>query len=273
MRLLLLQREIMHIALGIEYDGAGFHGWQIQASVRTAQETLEQALSVVANHPVRVYCAGRTDTGVHATGQVVHFETDAVRSMRSWVFGTNVNMPHDLNVLWAKEMPDAFHARFSATGRHYRYVILNRMSRSALQRDRMVWCHYPLNEALMHQAGQYLVGTHDFSSYRALGCQAKSPVKTVHALQVTRQDEFVTITIHADAFLHHMVRNIAGVLMAVGREEHPPIWAQQILAYKDRARGGVTARPQGLYLTKVDYPDEFAIPLDEPFPTSLIGSQ
>ncbi|MCF6283157.1 MAG: tRNA pseudouridine(38-40) synthase TruA [Candidatus Polarisedimenticolaceae bacterium] len=263
----------MRIALGIEYDGAGFHGWQIQQAVRTVQETLELALSRVANHPVRVHCAGRTDTGVHATGQVVHFETDAVRSMRSWLFGTNVNMPHDVSVVWAKEMPGEFHARFSAVGRHYRYVILNRASRSALQRDRMVWCHYPLDERLMHEAGQYLVGTHDFSSYRALGCQAKSPVKTIHRLQVSRQDERVTIDIHANAFLHHMVRNVAGVLMTIGRAEQPSVWAQQVLCYKDRARGGVTARPQGLYLTKVDYPEAFDMPLEEPFPTTLIESQ
>lgn len=263
----------MRIALGVEYDGSSFHGWQIQDGVRTVQESLEQALGKVANHPVRVHCAGRTDTGVHATGQVVHFESDAVRSMRAWVFGGNVNMPHDVNILWAKAMSNDFHARFSAVGRHYRYVILNRMSRSALQRDRMVWCHYPLEERLMHEAGQHLVGTHDFSSYRALGCQAKSPIKTVHKLRVTRQDDQVSIEIHAHAFLHHMVRNIAGVLMTIGRKEQSPVWAKEVLSFRDRALGGVTARPQGLYLTKVDYPDEFEVPTDEAFPTPLIESR
>lgn len=261
----------MRIALGVEYDGSGFHGWQIQNGVRTVQAHVEQALSKVANHPVRIHCAGRTDTGVHATGQVVHFETHAVRNMRSWLFGTNVNMPHDINIIWAKEMPDEFHARFSAIGRHYRYVILNRISRSAIQRNRMVWCHYPLNEALMHEAGQHLVGTHDFSSYRALGCQAKSPIKTVHKLQVTRQGDQVTIEIHANAFLHHMVRNIAGVLMTIGRAEQPPAWAEAVLSYKNRALGGITARPQGLYLTNVDYPMAFEIPTNEAFPPSLLG--
>lgn len=256
----------MRIALGVEYDGSNFHGWQIQDGVRTVQACLEQALSTVADHPVRVHCAGRTDAGVHATGQVVHFETDAVRTMRSWVFGSNANMPHDINLLWAKEIPDGFHARFSAIGRHYRYEIINRMTRSALQRDHMVWYHYPLDEKLMQEAGQYLVGRHDFSSYRALGCQAKSPVKTVHELQVVRQGDRVAIEIHANAFLHHMVRNIAGVLMTIGRGQQPPVWAQKVLSYKDRTLGGVTAKPQGLYLTQVDYPVEFELPAEEAFP-------
>jgi tRNA pseudouridine38-40 synthase len=249
----------MRVALGVEYDGSGFHGWQYQGDVRSVQELLEQAVSKVADHRVGVHCAGRTDTGVHATGQVVHFETPAKRSARSWVLGCNVNLPDDVSVSWAREMPEAFHARFSAVGRHYRYLILNRSFRSALWRNRAVWVHHPLDEQAMHRAGQSLVGTHDFSSYRALGCQAKHPVRTIHRLSVRREGELVSIDIHANAFLHHMVRNIAGVLMAIGKQEQPESWAETVLGYQDRTLGGVTAPPQGLYLTQVDYPVAFGL--------------
>lgn len=247
----------MRVALGVEYDGTAFHGWQYQGDVRSVQESLQIALSKVANHEVTVHCAGRTDTGVHATGQVVHFETPAVRSERSWILGCNVNLPHDISIGWAREVPDSFHARFSAVGRHYRYLILNRAYRSALWRDRAVWVHHSLDAEAMHEAAQRLIGTHDFSSYRALGCQAKHPVRTIHSLQVSRQGEMVTIDIHANAFLHHMVRNIAGVLIAIGKGEQSVSWAEEVLALRDRTLGGVTAPPQGLCLTKVDYPDEY----------------
>jgi tRNA pseudouridine38-40 synthase len=250
----------MKIALGVEYDGTDFHGWQFQGDVRSVQECLEKALSKVADHPLTVHCAGRTDTGVHATGQVVHFETEAVRSPRSWVLGCNVNLPNDISVLWAQEMPEDFHARFSAVGRHYRYRILNRATRSALWRERATWMHHALDERRMQQAAQYLVGTHDFSSYRALACQAKHPVRTVHSLSVRRQHEMVVIDIHANAFLHHMVRNIAGVLMAIGKGDQEVTWTAEILALRDRTQGGVTAPPQGLCLTKVDYPQNYLIP-------------
>ncbi|MES9833174.1 MAG: tRNA pseudouridine(38-40) synthase TruA [Candidatus Thiodiazotropha sp. DIVDIV] len=249
----------MRVALGIEYDGTAFHGWQYQGDVRSVQESLQTALSKVADHEVTVHCAGRTDTGVHATGQVVHFETSAVRSERSWILGSNVNLPADVSVSWAQEMPKTFHARFSAVGRHYRYLILNRPYRSALWRNRAVWMHQSLDEVVMHKAAQHLVGTHDFSSYRAIGCQAKHPVRTVHRLTVSRQGEMVSIDIHANAFLHHMVRNIAGVLVAIGKGEQPESWAAEVLALRDRTLGGVTASPQGLCLTKVDYPDEFKL--------------
>jgi tRNA pseudouridine38-40 synthase len=250
----------MKIALGVEYDGSAFHGWQYQGDVRCVQETLEQALSSVADHPLKVHCAGRTDTGVHASGQVVHFETEAVRRERSWILGTNSNLPDDVSVVWAKTVPESFHARFSAVARRYRYLIVNRPFRSALWRNRATWIHPPLDAQRMQRAAQGLVGTHDFSSYRALACQAKHPVRTVYSLQVNRQGDLIIIEVHANAFLHHMVRNIAGVLIAIGKGEQPESWAAQVLEYRDRTLGGVTAPPQGLCLTGVDYPPQFSLP-------------
>jgi tRNA pseudouridine38-40 synthase len=249
----------MKIALGVEYDGSEFHGWQYQGDVRSVQECLERAIGRVADHPVTLHCAGRTDTGVHATGQVVHFETHASRAARSWIMGTNVNLPADVCVNWARPMPDDFHARFSAIGRHYQYKILNRPTRSAIWRQRATWIHQPLDERAMQQAAQCLVGTHDFSSYRALACQAKHAVRTVHRLQINRQGELLTIEVHANGFLHHMVRNIAGVLITIGKGEQPESWAEQILALRDRTKGGITAPPQGLYLSRVDYPAEYQL--------------
>lgn len=249
----------MKIALGVEYDGTDFHGWQFQGDVRSVQECLQAALSKVADHPVTVHCAGRTDAGVHAIGQVVHFETEAIRSSRSWVLGSNVNLPDDVSVSWARETAEDFHARFCAIGRHYRYQILNRGARSALWRGRATWIHHSLDEVAMHRAAQYLVGTHDFTSYRALACQAKHPVRTIHRLDVSRQGEMITIEVHANAFLHHMVRNIAGVLIAIGKGEQDESWSREILDLRDRTKGGVTAPPQGLCLTRVDYPEKYVL--------------
>ena len=250
----------MRIALGVEYDGSLFHGWQAQKhGVRTVQGVLEQALAQVANHPLRVVCAGRTDTGVHGVGQVVHFDSPSIRTPRNWVLGANVNMPPDVSVTWAQFVPDDFHARFSATGRHYRYLILNRATRSALMARRATWIHKPLDAGLMHAAGQSLLGRHDFSSYRALQCQAKSPVRTLRELRVTRQGERIELRVAADAFLHHMIRNIAGVLIAIGSGERPVGWAQEVLGLRDRTLGGVTAPPDGLYFERVEYPAEFGL--------------
>lgn len=252
----------MRIAAGLEYDGAGFCGWQHQTGVRTVQDCVEQAFSVVADHPVRAVCAGRTDTGVHATGQVIHLESTAQRSERSWVLGANSNLPDDVSVNWVRAVPDNFHARFSARDRRYRYVILNRWVRSAVLRARTTWFHKPLDERRMQEGAAFLVGEHDFSSFRALACQSKSPVRHVRELRVGRRGEFVWIDVVANAFLHHMVRNIAGVLMAIGVGDRPPEWARQLLEARDRTVGGVTAPPQGLYLVQVGYAQEFQLPTD-----------
>lgn len=250
----------MRIALGVEYDGTRFYGWQIQPGTRTVQECIEQALSKVANHPVRVITAGRTDTGVHALGQVIHFDTEAVRENHSWVFGANANLPDDCGLTWARPVVDDFSARFSATARHYRYVIFNRAVRPGAFGTKVSWCYRPLTVEWMQAAAHHLVGEHDFSSYRALSCQAKQPVRTVHRLEVVRQGERVVIDIVANAFLQHMVRNIAGVLMTIGAGERPPEWAREVLDARDRTLGGVTATPHGLTLMAVDYPARFDLP-------------
>lgn len=261
----------MRIAVGIEYNGARFHGWQLQAGVPSVQEAVEHALSQVADHAVRVHCAGRTDAGVHARCQVAHFETGAVREPRSWVLGTNVHLPVDVALLWARGVRDDFHARFSATARSYRYLILNRATRPALEAGRATWVHHALDAARMHEAGQALLGTHDFSSFRALGCQARSPVRTVTHLAVQRSGDLVELRVTANAFLHHMVRNIAGVLLAIGRGDEEVSWAREVLGQRDRTRAGITAPPDGLYLAGVSYPPAYGLPSGDGPATPLAG--
>ncbi|MBK1694069.1 tRNA pseudouridine(38-40) synthase TruA [Chromatium weissei] len=249
------------IALGVEYDGTAFRGWQTQQpEVRTVQSCLETALAQVANHAVTVHAAGRTDAGVHAVEQIVHFDTTAQRSERAWMLGTNVNLPPDIAVRWAQPMDSSFHARFSAIARHYRYQIQMAETRSALQRDRAVWIHADLDAERMRRAAVALVGEHDFSSFRAVACQAKSPIRRVHYLNITEQHRILTLHIGANGFLHHMVRNIAGVLLAIGRGQAEVEWTTQLLALRDRKQGGVTAPPQGLYFIRADYPAHFALP-------------
>ena len=249
------------IALGLEYDGRGFRGWQIQRpGVRTVQDQVESALSKVADHPVSVVCAGRTDAGVHARGQVVHFDSPAERRLRAWVLGCNTHLPGDVSISWARQVSADFHARYSALARSYRYKILNRAVRSALYSGRATWHHYPLDADLMHQAGQVLLGEHDFSSFRAKDCQSKTPFRNVHSLRVARNGDWVLLDITANAFLHHMVRNIAGVLIAIGQGERPVAWAEQVLYARERAQGGVTAPPDGLYLQAVRYEAEWGLP-------------
>ncbi|MBK1649598.1 tRNA pseudouridine(38-40) synthase TruA [Rhabdochromatium marinum] len=248
------------IALGIEYDGSHFHGWQMQHHAPSVQEAVQRAASRVADQPVVLHCAGRTDAGVHGLGQVAHFDSQARRTERSWVLGINSHLPPEIAVRWAREMPADFHARFSACARHYRYLIINRPTRPALLARRAVWIHRPLDLERMRAAGPALLGTHDFSSFRAQGCQAKSPVRTLHYLQLDQQGELIELAVGADGFLHHMVRNLAGVLLSIGRGEAEPEWTQALLSLRDRAQGGVTAPPQGLYLTAVDYPEHYQVP-------------
>jgi len=250
----------MRIALGIEYDGRPFCGWQYQDHSPSVQAVVEKALSNVAAQPIRVICAGRTDTGVHAAEQVVHFDTDVRRDDKAWVMGANVNLPASVRVLWVRNVSDSFHARFSAVRRRYRYVIFNRNVRPAFLAGRVAFDYRPLDEARMQEAAQYLLGKHDFNAYRAVACQAKSPIRTVYRLDVTRRDELILIDIEANAFLHHMVRNIAGVLMSIGAGEQEPAWAKQVLQGRDRCLGGVTGPPDGLYLVEVVYPEEFGLP-------------
>lgn len=247
------------IALGIEYDGSRYCGWQRQQHSPSVQETLEKALSGIADHPVTVTCAGRTDTGVHAVAQVVHFDLQNTRPERAWLLGGNTRLPDDISIVWARPVAQDFHARFSAVSRSYRYVILNRSSPRALLAKRVTWIYHPLDSGSMSRAAEQLLGRHDFSSFRAAGCQAKSPVRTIESIAVTRSGEFVYLDIRANAFLHHMVRNIAGVLIEIGKGERPAEWVAELLALRDRKRGGVTAPPHGLYFTGVGYPAEYGV--------------
>lgn len=250
------------VALGIEYNGSCFNGWQRQKSreISTVQEALEIALSQVANHPVRLVCAGRTDAGVHGTGQVVHFEYQHERPQDAWVRGGNSNLPGSITVLWARQVPKEFHARFSAVSRRYRYIIYNNPVRPAILHG-LVTPHYlPLDADLMHEAGQSLLGEHDFSSFRGAGCQSSTPMRNVHELSVNRKGDYVLIDIQANAFLLHMVRNIAGLLISIGHGDRPASWTKDVLELKDRTKAGITAVPDGLYLTQVNYPEKFGLP-------------
>jgi len=256
----------LRIALGIEYDGSHFFGWQAQPHARSVQQDLEDSLARVANHPLRTVCAGRTDTGVHALGQVVHFDSDADRTERSWLLGSNVNLPDDVSVVWARQVSDEFHARFKAVSRRYRYVIFNRETRCSVIHRKVTWVRESLDSSRMHAAAQALIGEHDFSSFRALSCQAKNAVRTIHSITVSRSGELIYLDIKANAFLHHMVRNIVGVLTAIGKGGKPVSWASRLLEQRDRRAGGVTAPADGLYLIAIDYPKKFAIPkLDNTF--------
>lgn len=250
----------MRIAAIIEYDGSGFSGWQRQTDARSVQQCVEEALSRIADHAVAVTVAGRTDAGVHACAQVVHFDTDALRSNYAWVRGTNSNLPADVALLWASEVESSFHARYSATAREYRYVVVNRPVRPTYLARRVTHEYRPLDVKRMQSATGFLIGAHDFSAFRAAECQAKSPVRELRALEIARTGDFVTITVRANAFLHHMVRNLAGVLMDIGSGEREPHWAREVLEARDRKLGGITAPPDGLYLTAVDYPETYRIP-------------
>ena len=253
------------IALGVNYDGSGYHGWQLQDNdqLKTVQRVVERAVSEVANHAVSVTCAGRTDAHVHATGQVVHFDTNAVRSDEAWLFGINSNLPRDVSVSWVKPVNFDFHARFSALARRYRYLIYNHRSRPAILRHAVSHYYRWLDVDAMQEAARHWIGEYDFTSFRAAGCQARHARRRVDDFTVSRQRDLLVIEVSANGFLHHMVRNFVGVLLEVGAGQQPSDWAKQVLKAKDRKAGGVTARPQGLYLVHVAYPEEFDLP-EEP---------
>lgn len=259
------------VALALEYDGSAFYGWQSQRQLRlaTVQETLENVLSQIAAGPVTTVCAGRTDAAVHASHQVVHFDTPVARDERAWVLGANTHLPRGVAVKWARPVPAEFHARFSATARRYRYVILNRSTRSAHFGALTTHWLPTLDADLMQAEAQCLLGEQDFSSFRGAGCQSNTAMRNVHFVRVQRFGEFVVVDIQANAFLLHMVRNIVGTLMAVGAGRQPPGWTAEVLALKDRRRAAMTAPPNGLYLVNVDYPAVFALPAATPGPVFL----
>jgi tRNA pseudouridine38-40 synthase len=256
----------MRIALGIEYDGTDFFGWQSQTNGPSLQAEVEKALSFVANHPVEVVCAGRTDAGVHGECQVVHFDSEAVREPRSWLLGANSRLPQSIAVRWVRPVADDFHARFSARARRYRYTLINRATRPALDRRFCAWERLPLDVGAMQAASRCLLGEQDFTSFRTVACQAKSPVRTLHALQLQREGERVVMEIQANAFLHHMVRNIMGSLLCVGRGEQTVHWIADLLAARDRTLAGATAEAQGLVFVGPRYPREYGLPEENCLP-------
>jgi tRNA pseudouridine38-40 synthase len=252
--------EVRRIAALVEYDGTDFAGWQSQAHSVSVQDAVEAAVGFVAGHTVIAVCAGRTDSGVHAAGQVIHFDTSAVRTPRAWVLGSNTKLPPSIAVQWAGEVPAGFHARHAAVRRIYRYYILNRSARSALQRRRTAWIHRSLDAEAMHNAAQALIGEHDFSAFRSIECQSKTPVRRVQRIHVERAGDTVCLEIEANAYLHHMVRNIVGTLLDVQGEPDPAGAMARILAGGDRRAAGITAPATGLYLWRVEYPAVYGIP-------------
>jgi len=249
-------------AIGIEYAGTDYSGWQRQQSVASIQQHLEDAIGYVANHPVQLVCAGRTDAGVHAIEQVAHFESKAQRDNRAWLLGSNCRLPRDIRLKWVVPVEQSFHARFSALARSYRYIILNSDVPSALFHNKVVWEYKPLDHNIMHDAAQVLLGEHDFSAFRAVGCQAKSSSRNIHEIVITRQGDLIYLDIKANAFLYHMVRNIAGSLMAVGSGERPFEWFNEIFLGGDRKLAEITAPAAGLYFLRGHYADEYSLPTE-----------
>lgn len=248
--------------LGIEYFGYGFKGWQRQPSAKPSiQEEIETALSRIANSPIEITCAGRTDAGVHAVHQVVHFDSPVYRNDNSWVRGVTSLLPDQIGVKWVRRVDDSFHARFSATARRYRYVIDNSPVAPVINKYGVTWHHVPLNEQAMHEAGQALLGENDFTSFRAKQCQSNTPMRNIHHLMVRRVGPLVVIDVKANAFLHHMIRNIAGVLCEVGDGRRPVEWVAEVLAARDRVQAGITAPPHGLYFVDVDYDGKYGLPV------------
>jgi tRNA pseudouridine38-40 synthase len=275
-----MTQEVQRWVAGVEYNGALFKGWQRQKHHPglSVQDALENALSKVANHPVNIVCAGRTDSGVHASSQVIHFDTTALRTPRSWKLGVNTGLPHGVCLNWVQPAPELdislvsearegqFHARFSAVARRYRYFILNKPVKPGLMHDQATWWRVPLDASKMHEAAQALIGKHDFSSFRASDCQANNAVRTMKDISVIRINEWVIIEVCANAFLYHMVRNIAGVLFPIGEGKKPVCWSSEVLAAQDRTKAGVTAPGEGLYFVDVEYPDFPDLPIENDGP-------
>ena len=253
----------MRIALGVEYDGQGYFGWQEQPGLKTVQGVLEDALSRVANESIHIFCAGRTDTGVHGTGQVVHFDTKAKRHLDAWVYGTNANLPSSISVRWSRHVDYSFHARFKAISRRYRYVIFNHPVRPAILNFRTSWHYYPLDVDRMRTSASYLIGEQDFSSFRSSKCNSNSPMRNVTDFSIQRHGDFIIFEIEANAFLHHMVRNIAGSLMKIGAGFKEVEWIQEVIDAKSRKAAAETAPAGGLYLIKVSYPEPYIFPLSD----------
>jgi len=254
----------MRYAIGIEYDGSAFRGWQIQHEEPTVQSSVEQALSRVADHDLRVTCCGRTDTGVHALCQVAHFDTHAQRTERSWILGVNSHLPAGASALWIRQVDEQFHARFSAFSRSYRYLINNRWIRPALDANKTSWCRSPLDTDKMQQAAQVLLGEHDFTSFRAKACQARHAIREIQAISVSRSGHMVQLDVTANGFLYHMVRNIAGSLIRIGVGDASPQWLGEVLEQRDRALAAPTATPQGLYFVGARYPGKYDLPTESP---------
>ncbi len=252
----------MKLAAGIEYSGSAYCGWQRQSHCASVQQNLEAALGFVADQPIELVCAGRTDSGVHAIEQVAHFEVDVERSERAWVMGSNCRLPRDIRVKWVVPVTDRFHARFSARSRTYRYITANSTIPSAIFHDRSNWELHPLEQAAMHECAQFLVGEHDFSSFRGAGCQAKSPIRNVQEISVFRRGDLIYLDISANAFLYHMVRNIAGSLIAVGKGERDSAWFSSVFKARDRSQAAVTAPAAGLYFLQASYDPKFKLPTD-----------
>ncbi len=252
---------VVRYAACVQYDGTDFYGWQkLKSGLPTVQQTVEAALSRVANHAVDVVCAGRTDSGVHGANMIIHFDTTAVRKPFNWMMGANSNLPDSISIAWVQPVSSDFHARFKALWRRYRYVILSDVVRPAHLPKGVTWTHQTLDVARMREAAQYLIGEHDFTSYRAVQCQAHSPVREITRLDVVECGNFVVLDVQANGFLHHMIRNIAGVLMSVGSGKREPVWAQEVLDARDRKAGDITAKPHGLYFVAAGYDQGFALP-------------
>ncbi len=251
------------VAAVVEYDGTAYAGWQSQSHSSSIQDVVQQAIAFVAGHPVEAVCAGRTDTGVHALGQVIHFDTTVERTARAWVLGANTRLPPDIALQWAGEVGSGFHARHSAIRRTYRYCILNHSARSALQRLRAAWIHRPIDVQAMQRAAEVLLGEHDFSAFRSKECQSKTAMRRIESIRVRRDGGYVWLEISANAYLHHMVRNIVGTLLDVQLEADPAGAMAAVLGSGDRRAAGATAPSCGLYLWQVDYHAEHRIATPE----------